>query len=84
MKYDKCIQITGGAGFIGSHVLRRFLNEYPNYHIFNLDALTYVGNLENLKGIEYNKNYSFLHGDISEEAYIYRFLKTIVLTLLYI
>ena len=48
----KNILITGGAGFIGSHVVRRFVNNYPNYKIFNLDALTYAGNLENLKDIE--------------------------------
>ena len=46
------ILITGGAGFIGSHLIRRFTNKYPTYHIFNLDALTYAGNLENLHDIE--------------------------------
>lgn len=66
----KNILITGGAGFIGSHVVRRFVNKYPNYHIYNLDALTYAGNLENLRDIEPNGNYSFLHGDITDEAYI--------------
>ena len=64
------ILITGGAGFIGSHVVRLFVNTYPNYHIFNLDALTYAGNLENLKDIEAKENYTFLRGDITDEAYI--------------
>lgn len=64
------ILITGGAGFIGSHVIRRFTNKYPTYHIFNLDALTYAGNLENLHDIESKENYTFLHGDITDEDYI--------------
>lgn len=60
----KKILITGGAGFIGSHVVRRFVNQYPNYHVFNLDALTYAGNLENIKDIESQPNYSFVKGDV--------------------
>lgn len=64
------ILITGGAGFIGSHVIRLFVNKYPNYNIYNLDALTYAGNLENLKDIEHKSNYNFLKGDITNEVYI--------------
>lgn len=67
---ERNILITGGAGFIGSHVVRRFVNEYPDYHIYNLDALTYAGNLENLRDIEDKPNYTFLHGDITDEAFI--------------
>ncbi|MCL9805139.1 dTDP-glucose 4,6-dehydratase [Flavobacterium amniphilum] len=66
----KKILITGGAGFIGSHVVRRFVNQYPEYHIYNLDALTYAGNLENIKDIEKAPNYTFLKGDIVDENFI--------------
>lgn len=62
----KTILITGGAGFIGSHVVRRFVTNYPNYHIVNVDALTYAGNLENIKDIENKENYSFEKVDITD------------------
>lgn len=64
------ILITGGAGFIGSHLVRRMVQNYPTYHIFNLDALTYAGNLANLKDIESAPNYTFVKGDITEETFI--------------
>lgn len=66
----KKILITGGAGFIGSHVIRRFVTNYPNYSIYNLDALTYAGNLENLKDLENSSNYTLIKGDITDETFI--------------
>lgn len=63
-KYDKIILITGGCGFIGSTLVRHMVNKYPNYRIINMDALTYAGNLENLKDIEDKENYVFVKGDI--------------------
>ena len=71
----KNILITGGAGFIGSHVVRRFVNKYENYHIYNVDALTYAGNLENLIDIEKKENYTFLKGDITDEIFINKIFK---------
>jgi dTDP-glucose 4,6-dehydratase len=65
---NKTIIITGGAGFIGSHVVRLFVNKYPEYNIINLDALTYAGNLENLKDIEQLPNYTFVKADIRDAA----------------
>lgn len=62
----KNILITGGAGFIGSHVVRLFVNKYPDYHIINVDKLTYAGNLANLKDIEDAPNYTFIKADICD------------------
>ena len=64
MSFDKTILITGGAGFIGCHVVKLMVKKYPNYRIVNLDALTYAGNLENLTEIENAANYLFIKGDI--------------------
>ncbi len=66
----KNILITGGAGFIGSHVVRLFVNKYPEYHIVNLDKLTYAGNLENLRDVKSAPNYSFVKGDITDGIFI--------------
>ena len=66
MEYKRNILITGGAGFIGSHVVRLFVNKYPEYRIVNLDKLTYAGNLANLKDIEKAPNYVFVRADICD------------------
>ena len=66
----KTILITGGAGFIGSHVVRRMITRHPETRILNLDQLTYAGNLENLKDIEKAPNYSFIHGDITDAPFL--------------
>ncbi len=70
------ILITGGAGFIGSHLVRLFVNNYPDYQIFNLDKLTYAGNLANLKDVENKPNYTFLKGDIVDQDYIQQIFQT--------
>lgn len=70
MDFEKTIIITGGAGFIGSHVVREFITQHPNYHIINIDALTYAGNLENLKDIKDKSNYTFIKADITDEILI--------------
>lgn len=66
----KTIVITGGAGFIGSHVVRLFVTKYPEYRIINLDKLTYAGNLANLKDIEDAPNYTFVKGDITDASFL--------------
>jgi dTDP-glucose 4,6-dehydratase len=70
MKKEKTILITGGAGFIGSHVVRRYVNKYPNYMIINADKLTYAGNLENLTDIENKSNYRFEKTDIVDKPQV--------------
>ena len=71
----RTIIITGGAGFIGSHVVRLFVNKYPEYHIINLDKLTYAGNLANLKDIENRDNYTFVKGDICDFELVMRLMQ---------
>ena len=66
MESKRNILITGGAGFIGSHVVRLFVNKYPDYHIINLDKLTYAGNLANLHDIKDKPNYTFIKADICD------------------
>jgi dTDP-glucose 4,6-dehydratase len=79
----KPVLITGGAGFIGSHVVRLFVNKYPEYTIVNLDKLTYAGNLANLRDVEDKPNYAFVKGDITDSAFVnglfekYKFLAVI-------
>lgn len=69
---SKTILITGGVGFIGSHVVRTFVNKYPDYHIVNLEALTYAGNLENLRDIEDRPNYTFVKEDITDATAMFQ------------
>src|SRR6478735_6227136 len=70
MPDNPTILITGGAGFIGSHVVRRFVRQYPHYTIINLDALTYAGNLDNLTDVSSASNYRFIKGDILDAALV--------------
>ena len=72
---SKSIIITGGAGFIGNHVVRLFVNKYPEYRIINVDKLTYAGNLENLKDIEDKPNYRFVRADICDFDAIYALMQ---------
>ena len=75
MKTKKSILVTGGSGFIGSHVVRLLVEKHIDYHVVNLDALTYAGNLENLKDIEDKPNYTFIKGDITDETFINHLFK---------
>ena len=75
---EKSILITGGAGFIGSHVVRLFVTKYPQYRIINLDKLTYAGNLANLKDIEGQPNYRFVKGDICDFEQVLQLLQQLL------
>ena len=72
------ILVTGGAGFIGSNFVRYMVNKYSEYEIINLDALTYCGNLENLKDIENMDNYSFVKGDIRDKSVVDDLIKVML------
>ena len=74
--YDRTIIITGGAGFIGSHVVRLFVTKYPDYHIINIDKLTYAGNLANLKDVEDCPNYTFVKADICDFDRMYELMQS--------
>lgn len=75
MNFKRNVLITGGAGFIGSHVVRLFVNQYPDYRIVCLDKLTYAGNLANLKDVESAPNFTFVRGDICDRAEVERIFK---------
>jgi dTDP-glucose 4,6-dehydratase len=74
MQNNQTILITGGAGFIGSHVVRRFVNNYPACRVINFDALTYAGNPDNLRDIADKPNYEFIKGDINDAEQVYAVL----------
>ena len=76
MNYKRSILVTGAAGFIGSHVVRLFVNKYPDYHIINLDKLTYCGNLANLTDVEDKPNYTFVKADICDYEKMLAVFKT--------
>jgi dTDP-glucose 4,6-dehydratase len=69
--------VTGGAGFIGSCFIRDIMSTHPNYHVINLDSLTYAGNLDNLNDIKNNKNYTFVHGDICDKKLVYELMSEV-------
>lgn len=75
MSFSKKILITGGAGFIGSHVVRLFVKQYPDYFIVNLDKLTYAGNLENLTDVDQAPNYHFIKGDVQDKSFLEQLFK---------
>ena len=70
MSKSKSILITGGAGFIGSHLVKKLIKDYPNYRILNLDSLTYASNLKNLENCKSSINYKFIKGDIRELEFL--------------
>lgn len=76
MRFKRCLLITGGAGFIGSHVVRRMVQHYPEYLILNLDKLTYAGNLANLRDVENEPNYRFIQGDIADAPFVQALFET--------
>ena len=76
MSTFQSILVTGGAGFIGSHLVRRLIQKYPSTQILNLDALTYAGNLDNLKDCKNAPNYEFVHGDINNFDFLQKLFKS--------